>query len=108
MSEMETSVRGILEELKRLDPACYAEIERGLAQVDIEYEEDIIQGACQRAIAAIGGYQDITGIKCKGYRWMAYIHCSEIDLTAQSSLGESPAKALLSSYIAARGPYHEA
>jgi hypothetical protein len=106
-------MRKLLEELKKIDPACYEEIARGLEQVDIEYEEDIIQGACQRAVAARGwghesGMYGIGfGTEEGEFRWIqtgweyrAFVldpHSHPI----ASSRGDTPATAILSAYLSA-------
>ncbi len=94
-------MRELLKELAKIDPDCYAEIERGLEQVDIEYEDDIIQGACQRAIVARKwGYSQIAKINDD--------HVCEIwwpgacGMDSAKLPGNTPAEAILAAYIAAR------
>ncbi|MCK9571155.1 hypothetical protein M0R72_19555, partial [Candidatus Pacearchaeota archaeon] len=83
-----------------------AEIERGLEQVDIEYEEDIIQGALQRAIVTKGWHwllensdpsicACINGVVCD-------ICDKNYDVLAGYIQGDTPAKAILAAYLAAR------
>lgn len=96
-------MRKLLEELQKTDPTCYEEIARGLEQVDIEYEEDIIQGCIQRA--------------CIGQKWpiiqsfdcdpdtpgafLAEICSGEINGLLGRACAESPAKSILTAYLSA-------
>jgi len=87
-------MRKLLEELKTIDPVCYEEIVFGLEQVDIEYEEDIIQGACQRAIAARKMYCSMT---------IAGSPILEVAVDGKKYVQRttSTAKAILSAYLSA-------
>ena len=89
-------MKKLLGSLEQLDPACYAEIERGLAQVDIEYGEDIIQGACQRAVAARGWNWQV-----QSWDEMTSIAYVVGDGREEKSQADSPANALLTCYLKA-------
>ncbi|MCK9569002.1 hypothetical protein M0R72_08680 [Candidatus Pacearchaeota archaeon] len=99
-------MKKLLEELKTIDPACYAEIERGLEQVDIEYEEDIIQGALQRAIVTKGWHwlleNSDPSVRTDVGGFVFDICDKNYDVLAGYIQGDSPAKAILTAYLAAR------
>jgi len=108
-------MKKLLEELKQLDPACYDEIwqwalwleeEGGFAADDpvyLKHRNDVIQGACQRAIAARGWHwllEDGDPVITKGL-----FQCDIFD-SGYNALkcyigGDSPAKAILTCYLAA-------
>jgi hypothetical protein len=92
-------MKELLEELKKIDPDFYDEIARGLEQVDIEYEEDIVQGCVQRAIAA-GGWTYQVSRTFQGTSYGKIITQNE-DGTKWFHPGDSPAKAILSAYLSA-------
>lgn len=94
-------MKELLEELQKTDPACYEAIARGLEQVDIEYEEDIIQGACQRAIAARGLYQTIEARSIEPYLWRALVMRVDGRTFDHEAVHASPAKSILSAYLSA-------
>ena len=100
-------MKELLEELKTIDPACYDEIARGLGQVDIEYEEDIIQGACQRAVAAqkwefrLGSAMMDESKKGFYCAIMHRVSSMWLDLVV-SKEAASAAESILTAYIAAR------
>lgn len=96
-------MRKLLEDLKQIDPDFYDEIARGLEQVDIEYEEDIMQGACQRKCIACG-WPIIQSYDCDPTQpntCIAEICSGEINGLLGRACAESPAKSILTAYLSA-------
>lgn len=93
--EEDDGMKQLLEELKILDPNCYDEIACGLEQVDIEYEEDIIQGCVQRTISARDWFCSMT---------VAGSPIFEVIINGKKYVKrtDSSANAILTAYIAAR------
>lgn len=109
-------MKELLEELKKIDPACYEEIWQWALWIEEEGEvddierfenhrDDVIQGCVQRACEA------------RGWAWMNKIHMgsgihdAEIywktrenwkDHGGMAKFGHSPAEAILTAYLAAR------
>ena len=94
-------MRKLLEELQKTDPDFYDEIARDLEQVDIEYEEDIIQGACQRAIAARKwSLSQHSTMWYEGEQYDAEIYDLDADVIGEST-ADSSAESILSAYLSA-------
>lgn len=88
--------------LKELDPDLYSEIADACEKVDIEFEEDVIQGCLQRAIEKRGwGWQVQTfddPDPAKNF-YIAYVVGDGHENKADKN---SPAAALLAAYLEAR------
>jgi hypothetical protein len=111
-------MKKLLEELKAIDPACYDEIWRWALwqedQDDYENEteehdyenhrNDVIQGCVQRAVVARGWHWLLEdgdpSITCGMFQ--CDIFDSEYNTMKCYVPGDSPAKAILAAYIAAR------
>lgn len=90
-----------LERLKILDPVTYAAIAAGCEQVDIEYEDDIMAGCIQRAIAAKGWDLTQTQLKSSDIKCHAAIYLWKNGLVSHHGYADTPAAAILAAYCEA-------
>jgi len=110
-------MKKLLEELKAIDRACYDEIwQWALWQVGdegpyagdepeyLKHRDDVIQGACQRAITRSGWHWLLEdgdpSITCGMFQ--CDIFDSDYNTIKCYVQGDSPAKAILTAYITAR------
>ena len=97
-----TEIKALLERLKKVDPETYDVIGYGMQSVDIELEEDIIQGCIQRAIVEKGWKYVVSNDRARQPYGQIGIPISNVRTEYQHrNYADSPAAAILAAYIEA-------